>query len=142
MIKKLLIQNYALIEALELEFPSGLTIITGETGAGKSILLGALGLIMGNRADSRSLFDENKKCVVEAYFSIEKYGLASFFENNEISKVYLLSADADFLPVVNKFNLSHPSKKIVVVIPPGRYSSSFKSKIHITKSHISKSLFS
>ena len=59
MIKKLLIQNYALIEALELEFPSGLTIITGETGAGKSILLGALGLIMGNRADSRSLFDEN-----------------------------------------------------------------------------------
>ena len=61
MIKKLLIQNYALIEALELEFPSGLTIITGETGAGKSILLGALGLIMGNRADSRSLFDENKK---------------------------------------------------------------------------------
>ncbi len=84
MIKKLLIQNYALIEALELEFPSGLTIITGETGAGKSILLGALGLIMGNRADSRSLFDENKKCVVEAYFSIEKYGLASFFENNEI----------------------------------------------------------
>jgi len=84
MIKKLLIQNYALIEALELEFPSGLTIITGETGAGKSILLGALGLIMGNRADSRSLFDENKKCVVEACFSIEKYGLASFFENNEI----------------------------------------------------------
>ncbi len=84
MIKKLLIQNYALIEALELEFPSGLTIITGETGAGKSILLGALGLIMGNRADSRSLFDENKKCVVEAYFSIEKYGLASFFENYEI----------------------------------------------------------
>ena len=84
MIKRLLIQNYALIEALELEFPSGLTIITGETGAGKSILLGALGLIMGNRADSRSLFDENKKCVVEAYFSIEKYGLASFFETNEI----------------------------------------------------------
>jgi DNA repair protein RecN (Recombination protein N) len=84
MIKKLLIQNYALIEALELEFPSGLTIITGETGAGKSILLGALGLIMGNRADSRSLFDENKKCVVEVYFSIEKYGLSSFFENNEI----------------------------------------------------------
>ncbi|MDP4698792.1 MAG: DNA repair protein RecN [Saprospiraceae bacterium] len=85
MIKKLLIQNYALIEALELEFPSGLTIITGETGAGKSILLGALGLIMGNRADSRSLFDENKKCVVEAYFSIEKYGFNdTFFENNEI----------------------------------------------------------
>ena len=68
--------------------------------------------------------------------------IVKFFENNEISKVYLLSADADFLPVVNKFNLSHPSKKIVVVIPPGRYSSSFKSKIHITKSHISKSLFS
>ena len=99
MIKKLLIQNYALIEALELEFPSGLTIITGETGAGKSILLGALGLIMGNRADSRSLFDENKKCVVEAYFSIEKYGLASFFENNEIAKwalTYLLD-DEDLI---------------------------------------------
>ena len=64
------------------------------------------------------------------------------FDKNEISKVYLISADADFLPVINKFDLSHPSKKIVVVIPPGRYSSSFKSKIHITKSHISKSLFS
>jgi DNA repair protein RecN (Recombination protein N) len=84
MIKRLLIQNYALIEALELDFPSGLTIITGETGSGKSILLGALGLIMGHRADSRALFDENKKCVVEAYFSIEKYNLAPFFENNEI----------------------------------------------------------
>ena len=68
--------------------------------------------------------------------------IVKFFENNEISKVYLLSADADFLPVVNKFNLSHPSKKIVVVIPPGRYSSSFKSKIHLSKSHISKSLLS
>ena len=62
MIQSLLIKNYAIIEELKLEFSDGLTIITGETGAGKSILLGALGLVMGRRADHKTLFLEDKKC--------------------------------------------------------------------------------
>lgn len=84
MIKKLHIRNYAIIEKLDLHFAEGLTIITGETGAGKSILLGALGLIMGNRADNKSLFNEQEKCVVEAYFDIESYDLREFFQHHDI----------------------------------------------------------
>jgi DNA repair protein RecN (Recombination protein N) len=84
MIQKLLIKNYAIIEELEINFSSGLTIITGETGAGKSILLGALGLIMGNRADTKSLYDHEKKCIIEAYFQVKKYKVKTFFAKNEI----------------------------------------------------------
>ena len=84
MIQKLLIKNYAIIEELEINFSSGLTIITGETGAGKSILLGALGLIMGNRADTKSLYDQEKKCIIEAYFQVKKYKVKGFFEEHEI----------------------------------------------------------
>lgn len=84
MIQKLLIRNYAIIEELEINFSSGLTIITGETGAGKSILLGALGLIMGNRADTKSLYDQEKKCIIEAYFEVKKYKVKAFFEEHEI----------------------------------------------------------
>lgn len=84
MIQKLLIKNYAIIEELEINFSSGLTIITGETGAGKSILLGALGLIMGNRADTKSLYDQEKKCIIEAYFQVKKYKVKAFFEDHEI----------------------------------------------------------
>jgi DNA repair protein RecN (Recombination protein N) len=84
MIKSLQIKNYAIIEALEIDFSKGLTIITGETGAGKSILLGALGLIMGKRADIKSLYNLEKKCVVEGLFDIRKYKLKSFFKENDI----------------------------------------------------------
>jgi DNA repair protein RecN (Recombination protein N) len=84
MINRLLIKNYAIIEELEISFSDRLTIITGETGAGKSILLGALGLIMGKRADTKSLYNEEKKCIVEAYFDVSKYGLKAFFEENDI----------------------------------------------------------
>ncbi len=84
MIKRLSIRNYAIIEELEVQFPKGLAIITGETGAGKSILLGALGLIMGERADSKSLFDESKKCVIEGTFDVKAYGLKPFFEENDL----------------------------------------------------------
>jgi len=85
MIKTLQIKNYAIIEALEIQFSKGLTIITGETGAGKSILLGALGLIMGKRADTKALYDVTKKCVIEANFEVGKYGgLKAFFEANDI----------------------------------------------------------
>lgn len=84
MIKSLQIRNYAIIESLEINFSKGLTIITGETGAGKSILLGALGLIMGNRADTKSLYDESEKCVIEGAFEVKPYGLRAFFEANDL----------------------------------------------------------
>lgn len=84
MIKTLYIRNYAIIESLEMQFSNGLTIITGETGAGKSILLGALGLIRGNRADTKALYDENDKCVVEARFHVRPYQIQSFFEVNDL----------------------------------------------------------
>jgi len=84
MLQHLSIRNYALIESLDIDFSEGLTIITGETGAGKSILLGALSLLIGNRADTSTLRDKTKKCIVEAQFNIEKYGLQSFFEKNEL----------------------------------------------------------
>lgn len=84
MLKTISVQNYALIDKLEVEFTDGLTIITGETGAGKSILLGALGLIAGSRADSQALQDKTKKCVVEATFNIKGYSLKDFFLENEL----------------------------------------------------------
>ena len=84
MIQRLLINNYALIEELEIDFSEGLTIITGETGAGKSILLGALGLIMGNRADTKVFYHTDKKCIVEGFFEISRYGLKEFFDEKDI----------------------------------------------------------
>jgi DNA repair protein RecN (Recombination protein N) len=84
MIQRLLIRNYAIIEHLEIDFANGLTIITGETGAGKSILLGGLGMILGNRADTKVLYKATEKCVIEAFFDISHYDLKDFFEENEI----------------------------------------------------------
>jgi DNA repair protein RecN (Recombination protein N) len=78
------IKNYALINELHIDFSSGLSIITGETGAGKSILLGALGLVLGNRADSSTLKNTTRKCIVEAILSVEKYNLQDFFETEDI----------------------------------------------------------
>lgn len=84
MIQRLLIKNYAIIENLNIEFADSLTIITGETGAGKSILLGALGMILGNRTDTKVLYNQAEKCVIEGYFDIQNYDLKAFFEDNEI----------------------------------------------------------
>jgi DNA repair protein RecN (Recombination protein N) len=84
MITSLSIENFALIEKLNINFSQGFSVITGETGAGKSILLGALGLILGKRADLTSLKNKEEKCVIEAVFSIENYGLKSFFEENDL----------------------------------------------------------
>lgn len=84
MLKHLTIRNYALIRHLEFSPDSGLTVITGETGAGKSIMLGALGLILGNRADSKVLLDHQEKCVSEGVFDIGNYGLESLFEELEL----------------------------------------------------------
>jgi DNA repair protein RecN (Recombination protein N) len=84
MLLKLFVQNYALIKELDVELENGLTIITGETGAGKTILLGALALILGNRADTSVLLDKNEKCIVEGTFKIEEYDLNEFFSANEL----------------------------------------------------------
>ncbi|HEX8516515.1 MAG TPA: DNA repair protein RecN [Bacteroidia bacterium] len=84
MLKHLSVQNYALIDKLDVELTKGLTIITGETGAGKSILLGALGLIAGSRADTQSLQDKTKKCIIEASFNIREYALKDFFLAHEL----------------------------------------------------------
>jgi len=84
MLQKLYIQNYALIDRLDLSFDNGFTVITGETGAGKSILLGALSLILGQRAESRVIKEGSDKCIVEAEFDIHAYGLDSFFEQNDL----------------------------------------------------------
>ena len=84
MLTALSISNYALIQSLQVDFTDGLSTITGETGSGKSILLGALGLVMGNRADLSSLKKTDKKCVIEATFSIEDYKLQDFFESQDL----------------------------------------------------------
>ncbi|MBX9807960.1 MAG: AAA family ATPase, partial [Flavobacteriaceae bacterium] len=84
MITSLSIKNYALIEKLSIDFSKGFSIITGETGAGKSIILGALGLVLGKRADLTSLKNKEEKCVIEAHFEISKYNLLPFFEANDL----------------------------------------------------------
>ncbi len=84
MLKSLLIRNYALIEHLEMTPSAGLNIITGETGAGKSIMLGAIGLLLGNRADSKALLNAAEKCVIEAQFDIKDYALQKVFETEDI----------------------------------------------------------
>jgi DNA repair protein RecN (Recombination protein N) len=84
MLLSLSIKNYALIESLETDFSNQFSVITGETGAGKSILLGALGLVLGNRADLTSLKDKEQKCIIEAQFLISNYNLQSFFDENDM----------------------------------------------------------
>ena len=83
MIQSLSISNFALIEKLHIDFSSGFSTITGETGAGKSILLGALGMVLGKRADLNSLKNKDEKCVIEAQFKISQYNLKSLFESND-----------------------------------------------------------
>ncbi|MGL5319088.1 MAG: AAA family ATPase, partial [Bacteroidales bacterium] len=84
MIKSLYIRNFALIDTLEIDFDKGFTTITGETGAGKSIILGALSLILGQRADSKALKDSEMKSIIEGHFDLSAYQLESFFMQNEI----------------------------------------------------------
>ena len=95
MLQKLFIQNYAIIEELEIEFSGKLNIITGETGAGKSIIVGALGLILGERADGAALLNRDKKCIVEGYFSSEKrVPVRKFLKENDL--------DADEVLVIRR----------------------------------------
>ena len=84
MLKHLAIQNYALIDSLSITFDDGFSVITGETGAGKSILLGALGFVLGDRSDSSIMLDESKKCFVEATFIVDNERFKTFFEENDL----------------------------------------------------------
>lgn len=84
MLQKLSIRNYALIDSVDLELDKGLNIITGETGAGKSIMLGALSLILGQRAETKYFFNQEKKCVIEGQFKLSETGLSSYFEDFDV----------------------------------------------------------
>ena len=86
MLKQLYIKNYALIDLLDIELYPGFSVITGETGAGKSIILGAIGLLLGQRADSKSIKPGAEKCVIEAHFDLSRYPMQDFFEENEIEQ--------------------------------------------------------
>jgi DNA repair protein RecN (Recombination protein N) len=84
MLKHLHVVNYALINELEVAFEKGFTVITGETGAGKSIILGALGLVLGNRADTNALLDQKQKCIVEGHYSVENHKLQPLFDKFQL----------------------------------------------------------
>ncbi len=98
MLQSLSIKNFALIEYLDIEFSQGLSVITGETGAGKSIILGALGLVLGKRADLTSLKDKEQKCVVEAHFDIKNYSLKDFFTDNDLDYEDITIIRREILP--------------------------------------------
>ena len=117
MLQKLSISNYALIDNLEISFDSGLNILTGETGAGKSIILGALSLILGQRAESRYFFNQQKKCVIEGTFKIGAFHLKQFFEDNDLdyeAETVLrreISADGKSRAFVNDTPVNLPALK-------------------------------
>ncbi len=98
MLVSLSIRNFALIEKLSIDFSGGFSVITGETGAGKSILLGALGLVLGKRADLSSLRKKEEKCVVEAHFNLAAYGLQSFFDQNDLDYEDITILRREILP--------------------------------------------
>ena len=84
MLKQLYIKNFTLIDELDIPLYPGFSVITGETGAGKSIILGAIGLLLGNRADSKAIKAGRDRCVIEAHFDLSKYGMQDFFDANDI----------------------------------------------------------
>ena len=98
MLVSLSIRNYALIEDLKVSFRDQLSIITGETGAGKSILLGGLALVLGKRADASLVYDKEKKCIIEAEFEVENYNLKAFFDKNDLDYEPLVIIRREILP--------------------------------------------
>ncbi len=86
MLKQLYIKNFTLIDELNIRMHPGFSVITGETGAGKSIILGAIGLLLGNRADSKSIKAGKDRCVIEAHFDLSKYDMQQFFTDNDIDE--------------------------------------------------------
>ena len=127
MLTQLTIKNFALIEELEASFSSGMTCITGETGAGKSILLGGLSLVLGKRADLSSLLDPNKKCIVEASFQIQDYALQSLFET--------LDVDYDDYTVLRREILPQGKSRAFVNDTPVNLTDLTKISLHLIDLH-------
>ena len=98
MLSELSIKNYALIDALQVQFNSGFSTITGETGAGKSVLLGGLALVLGKRVDFSQINDLSRKCIIEASFNIENFNLKSFFKTNDLDFESLTILRREILP--------------------------------------------
>ncbi|MBL0316025.1 MAG: AAA family ATPase [Flavobacteriales bacterium] len=115
MLKSLFISNYALIDEVQLNFHKGMTAITGETGSGKSILLGAFGMLLGERADSKSIRDEKQKCIVEAIFDLKGYGLKNSSKRRILTMKnklpfagkYLLVVKAEHSSMIRQCNWQH-----------------------------------
>ena len=84
MLKEVHIRNYVLIDRLDIDFREGFSVMTGETGAGKSIILGAMNLLLGGRADSKTIMQGSDKCTIEGSFSVDGYGLEQFFTDNSL----------------------------------------------------------
>src|SRR3984957_19854898 len=96
MLQRIQIQNYAIIDELSIDFSERMNVITGETGAGKSILMGALSLILGDRADTSVLLEENKKCVVEGVFGVSpNTEVLTFFRGNDLDAGEVAGGDAE-----------------------------------------------
>lgn len=107
MLKQLYIRNFTLIERLDMKFNEGFSVITGETGAGKSIILGAIGLLKGQRADSRLIKGGADKCVIEAHFDLSRYGMERFFDDNDVEY------DADDCIIRREITVSGKSRAFV-----------------------------
>ena len=130
MLKQLYIKNFTLIDELNISLYPGFSVITGETGAGKSIILGAIGLLLGNRADSKAIKAGRDRCVIEAHFDLSRYGMQKFFDDNDIDY------DADDTIIRRELTAAGKSGSLVLLVrlelvKPGilwQYASRFLSK--------------
>ena len=113
MIKQLYIKNFTLIDELDIKLHRGFSVITGETGAGKSIILGAIGLLLGQRADSKAIKSGAEKCVIEAHFDLSSYAMEAFFEESEIE------FDAEDTIVRRELNAAGKSRSFINDTPVG-----------------------
>ncbi len=113
MLKRLYIKHFTLIDELDITFDAGFSVITGETGAGKSIILGAIGLLLGQRADAKSVKSGHERCVIEAHFDLSRYGLESFFDRND------LDYDATDTILRRELNISGKSRAFINDCPVG-----------------------
>ncbi|MBR4390064.1 MAG: DNA repair protein RecN [Prevotella sp.] len=113
MLKRLYIKHFTLIDELDITFDAGFSVITGETGAGKSIILGAIGLLLGQRADAKSVKNGHERCVIEAHFDLSRYGLEPFFESND------LDYDATDTILRRELNISGKSRAFINDCPVG-----------------------
>ena len=110
MLKQLYIQNFTLIDELDIAFHPGFSVITGETGAGKSIILGAIGLLLGNRADVKAIKSGKSKCVVEAHFDLSRYDMQAFFRDHDIDE------DADDCIIRREINSNGKSRALIPIL--------------------------